>query len=307
MNTLVAPLSVRRNPIGATLKRARTVKVTLINIPPVDDITESLVRFDRQIGNITDRIAEVSSLRGTLLGVERHEHEQLTVQITTLEKQRDDLQKKKTRHVDENHKALKKRERLEEEAKAETKLVARYCGEYKRLDLAPLQWRTKDGLPLLAIFSLDKGIFSLGVRSYYYYSDNRQISIEQVCTPSLPKPVAACFKDVFTRITKLAKQKGKTIMLSAEFSGVIPLGVKQKIAETKDKFKGIFILAEVKDWKIEEKKATVVKPAPIVHSDPLVVGWDGMGFWLITSFDTTSLERYIEQVHCARQEERSKN
>jgi len=314
MNTLVAPLYVRRNPIGAMLERARTVEVTPINIPPTDDITESLSRFDRQIGNIAGRIAEVSSLRSTLLGVERHEHEQLTAQITTLEKRRDGLRKKKTLHVQENQKAIRKRERLEKQAVAEGELVARYCGEYKRLDLTPLQWRTKEGLPLLAIFSLTNGVFSIGActerQSYLDIYGNRmwRTSTKRVNTPSLPEPVKACFNDVFARTLKLARQK-KTIMLSAEFSGIIPLEAKQKIAEARKKFKDVFILAEVKDWKIEERKATTVKPkpAPIVQGDPLVVGWDGMGFWLITSFDTTSLERYIEQVHCAKQEESSKN
>jgi len=320
MNTLVAPLSIRRNPIGATLERARTVEVTPINIPPPDDITESLVRFDRQIGNVAGRIAEVNSLRRTLLGVERHEREQLTAQINTLEKRRDGLEKRKTRHIHENQKAIRERKRLEEDAVAEGELVARYCGEYKRLDLTPLRWRTKKGLPLLAIFSLTNGVFSLGARterqryerydSYRnYWRTGTKTSTKQVHTPSLPKPVKACFDDVLAKILELAKQKKKTILLSAEFSGVIPLEAKQKIAETREKFKDIFILAEVKDWKIEERKATTVKPrpAPIVQGDPLVVGWDGKGFWLITSFDTTSLERYIEQVHCAKQEESSKN
>ena len=315
MKTLVAPLSVRRNPIGATLERARTVEVTPINIPPPDDITESLARFDRQIGNVEGRITEVSSLRRTLLGVERQEREQLSAQITTLEKRRDGLEKRKTRHIRDNQAAIRERERLEEEAKAEAELIARYCGEYKRLDLTPLLWRTKKGLPLLAIFSLTNGVFSLGARterrsSTDYYGYRRwRMSTKQVHTPSLPKPVKACFDDVSTRIIELAKQKKKTILLSAEFSGVVPLEAKQKIAEARKKFKDIFILAEVKDWKIEERKATTVKPkpAPIVQGDPLVVGWDGKGFWLITSFDTTSLERYIEQVHCARQEESSRN
>jgi len=319
MNTLVAPLSVRRNPIGATLERARTVEVTPINIPPPDDITESLARFDRQIGEIADRITEVSSLRRTLLGVERHEREQLTTQINTLEKHRDSLEKRKTRHIHENQRAISERKRLEAEAVAEGELVARYCGEYKRLDLTPLQWRTRKGLPLLAIFSLTNGVFSLGARTeqrrYERYAlyDNPIYSwrtiTKKVYTPSFPRSVKVCFEDVFARLLELAKQKKKTIMLSAEFSGVIPLEAKQKIAEARKKFKDVFILAEVKDWTMEERKATTVKPkpAPIVRGDPLVVGWDGKGLWLITSFDTTSLERYIEQVHCAKQEERSKN
>jgi len=319
MKTLVAPLSVRRNPIGATLERARTVEVTPINIPPPDDITESLARFDRQIGNVTGRIAEVSSLRRTLLGVERHEREQLTIQINTLEKRRNSLEKRKTRHIHENQKAIRERERLEEGAVAGSELVARYCGEYKRLDITPLLWRTKKGLPLLAIFSLTNGVFSLGactVRRQCYWYDNYgdshfywRASLKPMFTPSLPKPVKACFDDVIARILEIAKQKKKTILLSAEFSGVVPLETKQSIAEARKKFKNIFILAEVKDWKIEERKATTVKPkpAPIVKGDPLVVGWDGKGFWLITSFNTTSLERYIEQVHCAKQKESSKN
>jgi hypothetical protein len=315
MKTLVAPLSVRRNPIAATLERARTVEVTPINIPPPDDITKSLARFDRHISNVAGKITEVDSLRRTLLGIERLEREQLTAQITSLKKRRDGLKKRKARHIHENQKAIRERQRLEKEAKKGAELIARYCGEYKRLDLTPLRWRTKKGLPLLAIFSLTKGVFSIGARtkrssSTDYWGYRRwRTSTKQVHTPSLPKPVKACFDDVCARILDLARQKKKTILLSAEFSGVVPLEAKQKIAEARKKFKNIFILAEVKDWKIEERKATTVKPepAPIVHGDPLVVGWDGQGFWLITSFDTTSLECYIEQVHCAKQEESSKN
>lgn len=316
MKILVAPLSVRRDPIGATLERARTVKVTPISILPPDDITESLAKFDRKIGNIAGKITEISSLRRTLLGVEKREREQLTAQINALKKRQGALEKEKVRHIHENKKAIRERERLEADAVAESELVARYCNEYKRLDLAPLRWRTKKGLPLLAIFSLTNGMFSLGVRTerwryerYDSYGYSWRTSTKQVYTPSLPKPVKACFADVVGKILELAKQKKKTVLLSAEFSGVIPLEAKQKIAEARKKFADIFILAEVKDWKIEERKATTVKPkpAPIVRGDPLVVGWDGKGFWLIMSFDTTSLERYVEQVHCAKQEESSKN
>jgi hypothetical protein len=52
----------------------------------------------------------------------------------------------------------------------------------------------------------------------------------------------------------------------------------------------VYLMAEVKHW----DTSVEIKPRPPrVWLDPLVVGWDGLDLWLITSFDMTPLERYV--------------
>jgi hypothetical protein len=73
--------------------------------------------------------------------------------------------------------------------------------------------------------------------------------------------------------------------IRATFAGLIPADVKREIQYAKGLgvFEEIFILAEVTDWKVEVSR----------QGDPLVVGFDGRNFWLIATFDTTTLERYV--------------
>ena len=53
-------------------------------------------------------------------------------------------------------------------------------------------------------------------------------------------------------------------------------------------FQEIFLLAETPHWDVK-----LLEPVRIPLSDPLVVGYDGQKFWLITAFDMTSLEQHI--------------
>jgi hypothetical protein len=72
------------------------------------------------------------------------------------------------------------------------------------------------------------------------------------------------------------------LVLAAEYTGLIPFDVKDKIAKAKPLFSEIFILAEPIGW-------SLTKPA-ILPADPIVVGWDGKGLYFIAEYDTTPVE-----------------
>jgi hypothetical protein len=75
------------------------------------------------------------------------------------------------------------------------------------------------------------------------------------------------------------------VSITAQFSGLIPPEIKDQIEDARPLFKDIFIIAEPKRWKLNE-------PARI-PADPLVVGWDGEGLYLIAEFDTTPVEETL--------------
>jgi hypothetical protein len=90
------------------------------------------------------------------------------------------------------------------------------------------------------------------------------------------------------RVMKRCGKAALAYKISARFDGLIPERIRQKIrrAQSLGIFKEIFILAEVPGLAIEESE--MPKPAQI--GDPLVIGFDGSGFWLIAAFDTSPVE-----------------
>ena len=152
--------------------------------------------------------------------------------------------------------------------------------------LVPLTWRRKDGMPYLAVFSIDSEKFEIaavGKRTLYGSS---RVYWKRTFEPKLSKDVLACYADVVETVAKKARSSRKSIRLRAEFRGMMPAAVKQRIKEVKPLFQEIFIVTEVSDWKME----TSPIPAPPKDPDPLVVGFDGTSYRLIAKFDTTSIE-----------------
>ena len=53
MKTLLAPMSVRRNPVQATIERASAVTIApRVVMPPPDDTSEAVAGFDRLAGGV---------------------------------------------------------------------------------------------------------------------------------------------------------------------------------------------------------------------------------------------------------------
>lgn len=75
--------------------------------------------------------------------------------------------------------------------------------------------------------------------------------------------------------------------ISAEYDGLMPAPVREKVREAKDDFDQIFVLSEVSEWQIEK----VVQPV----RDPLVLGWQGGRLFLIADYDTTPTEEYVKK------------
>ena len=119
------------------------------------------------------------------------------------------------------------------------------------------------------------------------------MSYHKTHVPELPRPVLRMYDDVFLSLRDMAKEKRKSMRLRATFQGLIPLDVKEQITETKPYFKKTYVVAEASRWDLNES-------APIRRVDPLLVGWDGYRLWLLASFDTTSVEKYIEKMALAK-------
>lgn len=164
--------------------------------------------------------------------------------------------------------------------------------QYAMFSLAPLTWRDKQGFPRLAVFSLDSPEFEIsyvGKRSEWF----DRLAWKSRITPKLPHDMAQCYSDVTKRLAVTAKKSRKTTRLRATFSGLIPEEARKQIIQAREIFSQIFIVAEVKQWDLEQS----VIPRP---TDPLVVGYDGKHFWLVTAFDPTSLEEFIARNFCAK-------
>jgi hypothetical protein len=177
------------------------------------------------------------------------------------------------------------------------------CGPYYRpISLDALRnFRTREGWPAIAIFSLDNPRFEISMKAAAYRPASR--AVERFLkphkyadtikfTPNLPPALAECFEDVVrTMASKVirdfegySRMEGP-LVLAAEYTGLIPFDVKDKIAKAKPHFSQIFILAEPAGWNL---KTPAVLPA-----DPIVVGWDGKGLYFITEYDTTPVEEAL--------------
>lgn len=202
------------------------------------------------IKSTSTELAEISSqierglvLRGRLLPIEKSARTGINQKLTVLEKKRTEL---------EHH--------------------LKFGENYQLLNLEPLTWRNKSGLPKLCIFSLGLPTFRIAATKKSWST-----------TPKLPEALAHAYDDVIVKLQDTAKED-EELWIEASFEGVIPSEVKDKIAFAHKKFKKIFLIAEPKGFAVGKRALVIPK------RDPLVVGWDGSQLWLIAAFDTTPVE-----------------
>lgn len=160
-------------------------------------------------------------------------------------------------------------------------ILHQHAGKYLPVSIEVLRWRKSDGLPKLALFSLESPHFSIVSDSYG----------RDHLSPNLPPTLAATYSDVQEALRARAHSMKRNdhvgyAMISAIFSGVIPESTRGKIKEAMGVFEAIFILAEP-DLKYEENFRHEPAPLPV---DPVVLGWDGQQLWYIDDFDITPVE-----------------
>lgn len=183
--------------------------------------------------------------------------------------------------------------------------MAKYPGKYFPVSIDVLGWRTGDGLPKLALFSLSNSVFKIssGVASRTPYqsqqttwhsdgrpSETRMVHawMEHHVSPALPKPLMEMYDDVVRALCDRAANEPRSAWGRAEcsigaiFSGVIPDSTRAKIKEAQGVFKEIFILAEP-EFTFETKMVPL-------SVDPIVLGWDGQQLWYVDDFDITPIE-----------------
>ena len=158
--------------------------------------------------------------------------------------------------------------------------------QYPEFPMDAFSWRDKRGYPRLVIFSLNSANFEIGVITKQQWG---RLDTHRTHTPEMPRPVLKMYDDVFKLLSGQAREERKSMRLRTTFEGLIPEEVKQQIVDTKPHFKRQFVVAEASRWDL-------TKSAPIRRVDPLLVGWDGYRMWLLASFDTTSVEKYIEKM-----------
>lgn len=141
-------------------------------------------------------------------------------------------------------------------------------------------WGVSVRVPRLVIFNTDSAGFSVQSKA----EETRYSTYRRLEARDLPAFLRRCFYRFHHSCAEVFS-KESSVQLSAEFGGAIPLKVKEKIAAAREDFgDSIFVIAEVPDLKVNVQ---VTMP----RGDPLVVGAAGHRLFLITDFDTTSLER----------------
>ena len=170
-------------------------------------------------------------------------------------------------------------------AKQDFVSLMKYRG-YKRLSHEPLQWRNHQNAPRLILFSIDSPVFAFFANTSVARVDGA-VTVETGCLPALPAALQCHYADVLTMMENWARKQKKSTTISTEFTGVIPESAKMHIAHARTIFPQLFLLAEVKAWRQEERAPTEV--------DPLVVGFMNDSLWLVHAFDTTPTEEYIQR------------
>ncbi|MBI2482861.1 hypothetical protein HYV74_01625 [Candidatus Uhrbacteria bacterium] len=147
-----------------------------------------------------------------------------------------------------------------------------------------LQWRNEQGMPALAPFSPQSDRFTIRVEPDSWNNGPRTIE------PHLPAPVLACYEDVFLKLEERRGRRNVRVEAAVTFTGTIPSDVREAIRAAQQTFSDVRILAEVERWQIEEHAP------PALRTDPLVIGYDGVEFWLIAAFDLTPLEETVHRI-----------
>ena len=184
---------------------------------------------------------------------------------------------------------------------------------YHLLSMEPLKWRDENGWPRLVVFGIDSPYFE--IKSFPSFEDftmgffngfisriqdhivkvekklgtKTTISFEE---RALPDVIQSCYGDVLLKLEQMSiwdsrKRTSTAFSLSCRFEGLIPQDIRQKIVEAQRSFKEVFVIAEVGEIKITERKIALPIPA---GRDPLAVGFDGSQLWLIADFETTPVE-----------------
>jgi hypothetical protein len=171
--------------------------------------------------------------------------------------------------------------------------------DYRPISLDALRtFRTVEGWPAIAIFSLSHPRFEISLAPAPYRPiptaserlfKARKVSDTVKITPDLPPGLAECFDDVVLKLSSRVmrdfdgySRMDGPLVLVAEYTGLVPFDIKEKIIKAKPHFSEIFILAEPVGWSLK-------KPA-LLPPDPIVVGWDGKGLYFIAEYDTTPVE-----------------
>lgn len=149
--------------------------------------------------------------------------------------------------------------------------------KYPKLSLKPLSWRNAEGLPRLAIFSLDSPEFRISVSrdGYNYYKSS-------FVPNRLSSQIVESYADVVEKLKGLCEQH-RSYSIGCTFNGFIPTEVKKKIFEARADFSdSIFIIAA--------PDTMSVSTFSVIEEDPLVVGFKYGALWLITDFDLVPVE-----------------
>ncbi len=190
---------------------------------------------------------------------------------------------KRTAAIDRLTKETSAGRRKQTQAQNKRALAAKLSQKYHRLNLKHLELRDESGWPKLGFFALTSAncLFSAGW--------NREgHTVVSSSEPALPRFIRSYYSDVFATLRRLVHSRRlQQAAIRCRFTGVIPDEVKSKIVEAKKDFKTILILAEIPKWSL------TLTPERLPVGDPLVVGIAGEEAFLITDFDTTSLEDQV--------------
>lgn len=162
-----------------------------------------------------------------------------------------------------------------------------------------LTWRTgsKEHIPTptFALTSLADPDTIFECRGSYHGSgtERRWFHESFSARPSIPDPFTRHYMDVIEAMRARSDAKKSNITLNTSYNGVIPDATRKKILTAKENFDEIFLLREVSEWGVVTKK--VKKPPRPALLDPIVVGFDAATFWIIDTFDTTTLEQYVRE------------
>lgn len=156
--------------------------------------------------------------------------------------------------------------------------------QYQYFDIqTALSFRDEDGLPSLAIYSINSGICSFENTSF---SGGGKFKLEGTidlegggntgyCVTMEP-PIPEWLEETYSDFAILLRWMKEGTKFISKFKRPIPPHIRQQIADVRDDFEYIFILAEA-DWKKTG-----------IRCNPIVVGLKNTHAWLIATFDPLS-------------------
>jgi len=178
-------------------------------------------------------------------------------------------------------------------ARLKTRAVMAKKG-YPELDYTFLGWRNKvTQLPAFIVLGLDNNEFTISVCAADSINSYVDLSV-------LPAPIIRQYAEVIGYLIALShtEYEDDDVAITADFRGIMPKSARYvvKKALASDLFDQVLVIAEAPaNWKIEHGASA----RNLVRRDPLIVGWveETEQMFLITSFDPTALEKYVEEQH----------